>query len=239
MFFSRLSIVYGGSILLHAGVALAVASIHVPERHEPTKISIREVKRPKPVQPSTPAPPVPPPPVAAPAPVKPRAPKPAPQQPAPAAPSAAQPAAASAGASVPDFGLSLGGAVGTGGVAVPAAGPTAAEPLRTTRAPKALTKAHDSAEAGCIEELIKPKPLSVPQPVYPEQARAEGITGKVRVELSVDEQGQVLNARVLEGLGHGLDEAALEAARAAHFEPATRCGKPTKTTFVIGMRFTL
>ena len=47
------------------------------------------------------------------------------------------------------------------------------------------------------------------------------------------------NVRVIEGLGHGLDEAALEAARGSTFEPATRCGKPIATTFTIGMRFSL
>ena len=237
MFFSRLSIVYGGSLLLHAGVALAVASIHVPARHEPTKISIREVTRPKPATPAVPPPAVAPPPLSALA--KPKTAKPAPKRAAPA-PSAAPPSAASPGPSIPDFGLSLGGAVGAGGVAIPLANQPASDSVRTTRAaPKALTKTHAAAESGCSEELTKPKPLSVPQPVYPQQARAAGITGKVRVELSVDERGQVISARVLEGLGHGLDEAALEAAAAARFEPATRCGRPTKTSFVIGMRFTL
>jgi protein TonB len=44
---------------------------------------------------------------------------------------------------------------------------------------------------------------------------------------------------VIAGLGHGLDEAALEAARASTFEPGTRCGKAAVTTFTIGMRFSL
>jgi protein TonB len=79
----------------------------------------------------------------------------------------------------------------------------------------------------------------MPQPVYARQAREANIAGKVRVELRVDATGAVVSARVLEGLGYGLDEAALEAARAARFEPATLCGKATETTFVIGMRFSL
>jgi protein TonB len=238
MFVSRLSIIYGGSLLLHAGVALAVATIHAPLRREPTKISIQEVKRAKP----TPKQPEPPPVV--PPPSEPVQPKPAaPKKAAPKAPkpTAAEPAAAaSAAASVPDFGLTLGGGVGAGGIAVPAPGQAAPAAQKTTKAaPKTLRKVPASAEASCLEELVKPKPITIPQPLYPAAARADGIAGKVRVELSVDEQGQVVSARVLEGLGHGLDDAALEAARAAHFEPAMRCGKPTKTTFVIGMRFTL
>jgi protein TonB len=206
MFVSRLSIIYGGSLLLHAGVALAVATIHAPLRREPTKIAIQEVKRAKPTPKQPEPPPVVPPPSEAVQP-KPAAPKKA----APKAPkpTAAQPAAAaSAAASVPDFGLTLGGGVSAGGIAVPAPGQAAPAAQKTSKAaPKTLRKVPVSAEASCLEELV--------------------------------EQGQVVSARVLEGLGHGLDDAALEAARAAHFEPAMRCGKPTKTTFVIGMRFTL
>lgn len=59
----------------------------------------------------------------------------------------------------------------------------------------------------------------------------------MRVEVSVDAQGVVTSARILSGLGHGLDEAALRAAQTAKFSPALRCGKPTAATFVIGMRF--
>jgi protein TonB len=239
MFVTRLSVIYGGSLLLHAGVALAVAAIHAPVRREPTKIAIQEVKRSKPPAKQPEPPPV------VPAPNEAVQPKPAaPKKAAPKAPkpTAAEPAAAAstAGASVPDFGLTLGGATGGGGVAVPAPSQAAPATLKTTKAaPKTLRKVPASSEASCLEELVKPKPITIPQPQYPAAARAEGIAGKVRVELSVDEQGQVVSARVLEGLGHGLDDAALEAARAAHFEPATRCGKPTKTTFVIGMRFAL
>ena len=57
--------------------------------------------------------------------------------------------------------------------------------------------------------------------------------GKTSTTPASPEQG------VLEGLGHGLDEVALTAARAATFEPGTRCGKPTSATFVIAMRFAL
>ena len=65
------------------------------------------------------------------------------------------------------------------------------------------------------------------------------VEGKVRIEITVGPDGNVTGVRVLQGLGHGLDEAALEAARGSTFEPGTRCGKPVATTFTIGMRFTL
>lgn len=89
----------------------------------------------------------------------------------------------------------------------------------------------------CSDSATKPKPLSVPQPVYTDAARAAGIEGKVRVELTVDETGRVVDVKVIQGLGHGLDEAALSAARGASFSPAQRCGRPVRATFNIAMRF--
>ncbi len=243
--FGRSSIIWTGSVLVHAGLALSVGAISpVAEVRSPTKITIREIEPPakaeQPPPPPPPEAPPPPPPPAAPELVPPKpskAPKPAAETPAPAAA-----AAPSAAAAAPSFGLTLsGGGVGSGGIAVaaPAAPqPSAAATSTRTLTPKALGRAKPAAE-GCSEALIKPKPLHMPQPVYARQAREANIAGKVRVVLRVDASGAVVSARVLEGLGYGLDEAALDAARAARFEPATLCGKATETTFVIGMRFSL
>lgn len=239
MFRGRYSLIYVASLLLHAGGAFAVASIHEREVHEATRIRMSEAK-PKKAKPPKNEPPSPPPIVKAPKP----APRPAPKPAAPAPEAAPAPVAAAAPAAsaapVADFGLSMTGGVGGGGVAVPVgAANTAAPRVTKTAAPKALTKPAPSNEDSCLEALVKPKPISVPQPVYSDKAREAGIAGKVRVELTVDESGNVVETKVIESLGYGLDEAALEAARNARFEPAMRCGKATRTTFVIGIRFSL
>jgi protein TonB len=44
-------------------------------------------------------------------------------------------------------------------------------------------------------------------------------------------------ARVVSGLGYGLDESALAAAKATIFEPATQCGKPVVGTTILPFRF--
>jgi protein TonB len=239
----RFGMLYGVSLVFHAGVAFAIASIEPEAVHEATRITMREHKqKPDPKRESTPPPP--PPVIAAPKPVR-RAPKPEPKQepaPAPAAPApAAQAAPATTSAApVADFGLAMMSGTGKGGIAVPRAQSGAAAPARAqkTVAPRALAKGAPEKDS-CLEQLIKPKPLSIPQPVYADAARAAGITGKVRVELTLDETGAVVAVKVIEGLGYGLDEAALEAARNARFEPATRCGTPTRTTFTIGIRFSI
>jgi protein TonB len=131
---------------------------------------------------------------------------------------------------------------GPGGFAVaPQAAAAPAAPKAATTSKKTLTAAPAAAkpDEDCPEPPTKPKPKNVLQPSYPEAARAAGISGKVRVEVTVDETGAVKSARVVSGLGHGLDEAALAAARGSTFGPATRCGKSVGGTFVIGMRFSL
>lgn len=91
----------------------------------------------------------------------------------------------------------------------------------------------------CDEAPSRPRVLSMAQPEYPDAAREAEIEGRVRIELDIDARGAVTNARVLSGLGHGLDESALSAARAARFEPATRCGRAVATTFTVSVRFAL
>ena len=41
---------------------------------------------------------------------------------------------------------------------------------------------------------------------------------------------------MIQGLGYGLDESSLVAARALAFEPAVRCGRPSAATFKIRLQ---
>ncbi|MDX2020805.1 MAG: TonB family protein [Deltaproteobacteria bacterium] len=222
-------IIYGVSLGLHAALAASVVSLKpAVKKRPPTAIAIREVKR----KPATP-PPEPPPPEAPKAEPPPR--KAPPVARAATPPPAAAPAAAPV-AAVPDFGLALGGGVGAGLAVPPPREGTTHEP--TQAKPKVLEAA--PAQGGCNEDPVKPKPVNIVQPSYAsEEARAAGIEGKVRIEITVGVDGTVKNAKLISGLGYGLDEAALEAARASTFEPGTRCGQPSETTFTMGIRFSL
>ena len=143
-------------------------------------------------------------------------------------------AATSSGDALPDFGLSLSNGSG-GGLAVPASRPAAELPV--AHVTKTLTHAARAQVADCDDPPAKPKLVSRPNPLYTDQARAAGIAGRVRVEITVDEQGRVTAVRVLQGLGYGLDESAIAAARGMTFEPAVRCGKPSSATFKVGFNF--
>ena len=56
---------------------------------------------------------------------------------------------------------------------------------------------------------------------YPAEAKQLGIEGDIRVRLVVDEHGKVAAKKLLNRLGHGLDELALQRAGAIEFTPAT------------------
>src|SRR5262249_758123 len=56
---------------------------------------------------------------------------------------------------------------------------------------------------------------------YPREAQDLGIEGDVLLRVELDETGHVVDVRVLSGLGHGLDQAAMTALRnRCRFTPA-------------------
>jgi protein TonB len=151
-------------------------------------------------------------------------------------------------AALPDFGISLGGGVGvgigipTGGARAegrPAGAGTGAE--KRPRAPTAPPAA-SAGEAPCTEEPTKPALRDgAIRAQYSDEARSANVEGKVRMEVTINAEGDVTGVRVLEGLGHGLDEAAIVAAKHQKFRPITRCGKAVAAPkpFVYSQRFTL
>jgi protein TonB len=239
---ARTSLIYGVSLAVHGVLAASVVSLRADVKREVVAISMTESKK---------AAPEPPKPVEAPkelleppkearAPARTKAaatPKAAPAEAPPPVAAAATPSLAA----LPDLGVELGNFGGPGGLAIPAGGGPSSAPTASVKAAPAAPKllAPKPAEAECSEPLVKPKPKSISQPGYTSAAREANVEGRVRVEVSVDAQGHVTGARLLAGLGYGLDEVALEAARRASFEPGTRCGKAVSATFVIAMRFSL
>jgi TonB family protein len=75
-------------------------------------------------------------------------------------------------------------------------------------------------------------------PSYPEEAKEAGVSGAVVVEVTVDEQGNVIAARAISG--HSLlKDAAVAAARQWRFKPTTLSGIPVKVIGTITFNFNL
>ncbi|HXC42619.1 MAG TPA: energy transducer TonB [Candidatus Dormibacteraeota bacterium] len=78
-----------------------------------------------------------------------------------------------------------------------------------------------------------------PQPVYTDEARNLKLEGEVLLEVMFSANGTLHVNRVVRGLGHGLDEAAIAAANKMRFKPALRMGQPTDSTAVVHVLFQL
>jgi len=77
--------------------------------------------------------------------------------------------------------------------------------------------------------------------VYPELARKAGIEGKVMVEVKINLDGSVSEAKVLESLGesNGCDEAAILALKSVKWKPALKDDKPVACSVKIPLQFKL
>jgi len=84
----------------------------------------------------------------------------------------------------------------------------------------------------------EPKIVKKVDPVYPEGARKQGLQGDVIIEATVDEAGNVKEAKVLRGV-NGLNQAALDAVEQWTYEPAVVDGKPKAMKFTVTIRFKL
>jgi TonB family protein len=74
---------------------------------------------------------------------------------------------------------------------------------------------------------------------YPKEALEAGIEGNVVVEYRVNDNGDVISARVLKGLGYGCDEEALRLVRMLTFEKVKNRGVRVQMTTKTKIYFTL
>ena len=78
-----------------------------------------------------------------------------------------------------------------------------------------------------------------PNPIYTDEARSMKLQGEVLLEVSFSADGTLHVNRVVRGLGHGLDEAAVAAANKIRFKPALHSGQPIDSTAVVHVTFQL
>ncbi len=75
---------------------------------------------------------------------------------------------------------------------------------------------------------------------YPAQARRMGIEGKVFIQFTVNEYGELTDIKALKGIGAGCDEEAMRVLESApEWQPGTTEGKPVKVKMVLPITFKL
>jgi protein TonB len=75
---------------------------------------------------------------------------------------------------------------------------------------------------------------------YPEEAKKDGIQGKVLVQFIVDKDGKITDPKVIHGIGHDCDAEALRVVKLLKpFKPGMEEGKPVNVKMVLPIMFTL
>ncbi|MCP4674120.1 MAG: TonB-dependent receptor [Deltaproteobacteria bacterium] len=103
--------------------------------------------------------------------------------------------------------------------------------------PSVLAQEDAPQESPSEGALVPPKLLQYVEAEYPEEAFAEGLEAEVLAQLDVDEDGNVVEVKIIEPAGHGFDEAAAAAMVQFKFEPALRDGKPIDCLLKYNYRF--
>lgn len=151
----------------------------------------------------------------------------------------------------PGYGNGSGGANGqrgviasTGfgnGIAVPPSGPKHAGPVQTAGfsnsndAVVAQTPKKKTDDSPAVEPVVI---LAKPKPVYSAEALKLNLEGEVLLEVVFPASGgEVQVNRVVKGLGHGLDEAAMRAAQQIKYKPALSNGHPVDFPAVVHIVF--
>ncbi len=81
--------------------------------------------------------------------------------------------------------------------------------------------------------------LSKPLPSYTDEARKLGVEGEVVLSVVFQADGTLRVVGVVKSLGHGLDQAAVQAASQIRFRPAERRGQPVNSPATLHIEFRL
>ena len=90
----------------------------------------------------------------------------------------------------------------------------------------------------CTGDIQPPELVKLVEPVYPEDARVQGMAGIVILAVKTGEDGTVIDAMVLRSIP-GLDDAAIATVKQWVYEPMIIEGKAVKALFTVTVRFTL
>jgi protein TonB len=226
------------AVALHALLALGVVTIN-PARFRsdaPIEIDVDEKLPPPEIKPPPPEPPPPPP-------ERPRivrkmptvVPHPSPPPPTeePAKPDEPP----------PTFGVSMDSTVGESSVAVPVGQTLMTKPTVKKEPPKPPPSGDGTGGFVPVAEIYISKHaemISCPngEEYYPVEAKRLGIEGFVDVKLGIDENGKIVQTKIIQRGGHGFDEAALKAMKQCKFKAAvTSDGRPVPSALMWRYRF--
>lgn len=88
-------------------------------------------------------------------------------------------------------------------------------------------------------DIRLPTPVQQVKPLYPEKCKKEKIEGSVILEVGIDEEGNVINVRVLKSVHPDLDNAALDSVKKWKYKPVIKGEEPVPVVFAVTVNFWL
>lgn len=120
----------------------------------------------------------------------------------------------------------------------PPASSTAVEAPSAPASPVTITSSVDLTYYSAREVDVHPRAIRAIEPDYPAEADRRQLSGTVRLQLKVEADGRVSDVEVVSSTPPGaFDESAIQAFRAARFEPAQKAGRPVRALVMIEVRY--
>lgn len=107
---------------------------------------------------------------------------------------------------------------------------------------KKIKKELADFEKGAVKaegDIKPPKLIKEVKPVYPEEARKQGISGVVLLSVRSNEQGNIVAVKIVKSPHELLSKASVEAVKQWKYEPMLIKGKPMPIIFTVTMTFKL
>src|ERR1039457_725680 len=86
-------------------------------------------------------------------------------------------------------------------------------------------------------EIIPALPQVFPDPAVSRADLPPGIQGDVVVEVTIDEQGNVIETKLIRGIGYGIEDRVLATLRQWHFRPASKDGVTIASQHIVTFHY--
>jgi len=87
------------------------------------------------------------------------------------------------------------------------------------------------------DEVIPAFPVVYPDPAVSRDDLPAGVQGDVIVEVTIDSQGNVVETKLLSGIGYGIEQKVLQVLQSWRFHPATRDGVTIASQHIVHFHY--
>lgn len=86
-------------------------------------------------------------------------------------------------------------------------------------------------------EIVPALPQIFPDPAFSRADLPPGVQGDVVVEVTIDEQGNVIETKLIRGIGYGIEDRVLATLRQWHFRPASKDGVTIASQHIVTFHY--